>query len=223
MSQRRPLVIFGLGDMSELAREYFVEDSSYDVVAFTIDRAFLKEGCAGGLPVVPFDELLSRFPPSSADLFVAIGYSKLNQVRQRKYEEAKALGYRLATYVSPRATVLNKGRIGDNCFILEDNTIQPFVSIGNNVVLWSGNHVGHHAEIGDHCFISSHVVISGRVKIGQRCFIGVNATLRDNIRVGSDCLLGAGTILLSDAEPGGVYNPEPTARSKVPSSRLRRI
>jgi sugar O-acyltransferase (sialic acid O-acetyltransferase NeuD family) len=206
-----------------VAREYFLEDSNYEVIALTADRAFIKEESVDGLPVVPFDEIAVRFPPSAADLFVAIGYSRLNQLRQQKYEEAKAMGYRLATYISSRATVLNRGNIGENCFILEDNTIQPFVSIGSNVVLWSGNHVGHHAVIRDHCFISSHVVISGRVTIGERCFIGVNSTLRDNISVGSDCLLGAGTVLLSDAEPGGVYNPQPTARSKVPSNRLRRI
>ena len=50
---------------------------------------------------------------------------------------------------------------GDNCFILEDNTVQPFVTIGNNVTLWSGNHIGHDSVIEDDCFISSHVVVSG--------------------------------------------------------------
>ena len=57
---------------------------------------------------------------------------------------------------------------GDNCFILEDNTIQPFVSIGNNVTLWSGNHIGHDSTIDDHCFIASHVVVSGHVRVGTR-------------------------------------------------------
>ena len=100
-------------------------------------------------------------------MFVALSYAKLNAVRKEKYLAAKALGYRLASYVSPRATVLNDGRIGDNCFILEDNTIQPFVTIGNNVTLWSGNHIGHHSTIRDHCFIASHVVVSGGVEIGE--------------------------------------------------------
>jgi len=222
-STRRPLVIFGLGDLSEVARSYFTHDSDFEVVAYTVDRAFMKEETVDGLPVVPFDELTKHFPPSVVHLFVAIGYAKLNALRQQKYEAAKLLGYRLASYVSSRATILNKGAIGENCFILEDNTVQPFVSIGNNVVMWSGNHVGHHSRIAHHCFISSHVVISGRVSIGERCFIGVNSTLRDNIIIGSDCVLGAGTLLLSDVEPGGVYSPQATLRSKVPSSRLRQI
>lgn len=69
--------------------------------------------------------------------------------------------------------------MGDNCFVFENQTIQPFVKIGNDVIIWSGNHIGHHSMIGDHCFISSHVVISGNVKIEPYCFLGVNSSIRD--------------------------------------------
>jgi len=119
--------------------------------------------------------------------------------------------------------MLNEGRVGDNCFIFEDNTVQPFVTIGNNVTLWSGNHIGHHSVIHDHCFIASHVVVSGGVEIGEQCFIGVNATLRDHIRVGARCVIGAGALLLDHAEPEGVYLGAATERSRVPSSRLRKL
>jgi sugar O-acyltransferase (sialic acid O-acetyltransferase NeuD family) len=223
MTKNRPVVIFGFGDMAEVAHHYFVTDSNYDVVGFTVDRAHCDREAFQGLPVVAFDEVTRRFPPTTHDLFVAVGYSGLNAVRQRKFEEARGKGYTLASYVSSRATVLNDGRIGANAFVLEDNTIQSFVEIGEDVVLWSGNHIGHHSRIGDHCFIASHAVISGRVIIGERCFIGVNVTIRDNITVGPRCVLGAGTLLLSDVEADGVYSPEATPRSRVPSNRLRRI
>jgi sugar O-acyltransferase (sialic acid O-acetyltransferase NeuD family) len=172
---------------------------------------------------VPFEELPSRYLLDTHEMFIALSYSKLNEVRKEKYLAAKALGYRLASYISSHATVLNQGRMGDNCFIFEDNTIQPFVTIGNNVTLWSGNHIGHHSTIHDHCFIASHVVISGGVEIGESCFIGVNATLRDHIKVGKQCVIGAGALLLSDAEPEGVYIGQATERAKVPSTRLRKI
>ena len=80
----------------------------------------------------------------------------------------KSLGYELVSYVSSRCSFLSQYPPGDNCFILEDNTVQPFVRIGSNVTLWSGNHIGHDSVIGDHCFISSHVVVSGHVSIGAR-------------------------------------------------------
>ena len=220
---KKPLIVFGSGDTAQLAHFYFSRDSKYEILAFTVDGTFLTETTFCGLPVIAFEEISSEYGPDRHELFVAVGYSKLNAIRKDKYFAAKAMGYQLASFISPQATVLNEGRIGDNCFILEDNTVQPFVTIGNNVTLWSGNHIGHHSTIRDHCFIASHVVVSGGVEVGEQCFIGVNATLRDRIRIGERCVIGAGSLVLNDAEPEGVYVGPETGRSKVPSSRLRRI
>ncbi|MBT2342243.1 MULTISPECIES: acetyltransferase [Pseudomonas] len=220
---KKKLVIFGSGDIAELAYFYFNTDSTYEVVAFTVDASYISNPVFCGLPVIAFESIANHYSREHHEMFIALSYSKLNAVRKEKYSVAKALGYTLASYVSSHATVLNEGRIGDNCFILEDNTIQPFVTIGNNITLWSGNHVGHHSTISDHTFIASHVVISGGVHIGEQCFIGVNATLRDHIKVADRCVIGAGTLLLADAEQEGVFIGTATERSKVPSSKLRKI
>lgn len=217
------LVIFGTGDIAQLAHFYFSEDLNYEVVAFAVDAAYLKTPIFCGLPVVAFEDVVQTYPPHSHDFFVALSYTKINALRKEKYLAAKAAGYKLASFVSSQATVLSKIPPGENCFIFEDNTIQPFVTIGNNVTLWSGNHIGHHSVIKDHCFISSHVVISGGVEVGEQCFIGVNSTLRDHIKVGERCVIGAGSLLLADAEAEGVYVGDATERSRVPSSRLKKI
>jgi len=216
----RKLIIFGGADIAELAHYYFSNDSDYRVVAFTLDAEYINESSFCGLPVVPFEEVQQGHPPSAHDLFVALGYSKLNTIRKEKFLAAKEKGYALPSFISSKATNLNAADIGDNCFILEDNTIQPFVTIGNNVTLWSGNHIGHHSVIQDHTFISSHVVVSGGVEIGEQCFIGVNATLRDHIKIGFRCVIGAGATILSDVEAEGVYPGSATERSKIPSTRL---
>lgn len=219
----KPLVIFGSGDIAQLAHYYFSTDSNYEVGAFTVDANYIKESEFCGLPVVAFEDAAKNYPPDSYDFFVALSYSKLNAVRKEKFLAAKEMGYKLVSFISSRATVLNEGRIGENCFIFEDNTIQPFVTIGNNVTLWSGNHIGHHSVIHDHTFIASHVVISGGVEIGEQCFVGVNATLRDHIKIGDRCVVGAGALVLADADPEGVYIGAATERSRAPSTRLRGI
>ena len=217
------LVIFGSGDLADIAHYFFSTDSDYDVVAFTLDQEYIKDSSCCGLPVVAFSEVAKLYPPESHDFFVALSYSKLNQIRKDKYLAAKGLGYQLISYISSTATVASNVSIGENCFIFEDNTIQPFVNIGNNVTLWSGNHIGHHSTIKDHTFIASHVVVSGGVLIEEQCFIGVNATLRDHITIGAKCVLGAGTLILADAEPEGLYIGKATERAKVPSTRLKKI
>ncbi len=220
---KKPLIIFGAGDIAQLAHFYFSTDSSYEVLAFTVDASYIKEATFCDLPLIAFEEITQFYAPNEFEMFIALSYSSLNSVRKEKYLSAKALGYKIASYISSQATVLNEGRIGENCFILEDNTIQPFATIGNNVTLWSGNHIGHHSTINDHCFLASHIVISGGVELGEQCFIGVNATLRDHIKIGNRCVIGAGALLLSDAQPDGVYMGVATERSKVPSTRLRGI
>ena len=219
----RPLVIFGQADMAELAHYYFTRDQGRTVAAFAVDAEWLREDSFCGAPVVPFETLARSHPPEEFDLFVALGYSRLNALRRARFEAGLAMGYDLASYVSPRACVLNDGAIGRNCFILEDNTIQPFVRIGDNVTLWSGNHIGHHSVIEDHVFITSHVVVSGRCRIGEAAFLGVNATLRDGISIGARCVIGAGALMLADAEPEGVYMGTASERARVPSTRLRGI
>ena len=219
----KPLVIFGCGDIGELAHFYFTTDTGRQVAGFTVDAAFITADTFCGLPVVAFEEIARKFPPTTHDLFVAVSYNQLNRLRAAKVVEARAKGYALATYCSSRATVLTREPIGDNCFILENNTIQPFVKIGRNVTLWSGNHVGHHSTIEDDCFITSHTVISGGVHIARRCFIGVNATLRDHITVGESSVIGAGAVILGDVAPQSVYKTTATELSPVPSHKLRRL
>jgi sugar O-acyltransferase (sialic acid O-acetyltransferase NeuD family) len=172
---------------------------------------------------VAFEEVGQKYPPAQYGMFIAVSYTGLNALRAAKFEAAKALGYDLVSYVSSKATTFAGFRHGANCFILEDNTIQPFARIGDDVTLWSGNHIGHHSVIGDHCFLASHIVVSGGVEIGESCFVGVNVTIRDHVKVGAKCILGAGSLVLADAEEGGVYSPVATERSRVPSSRIRNI
>lgn len=220
---QKKLVIFGDSQIAELAEFYFRHDAGLEVAAFTVDGEYLKEDVFCGKPVVAFEDVADMFASDAYNGFVALAYTKLNSLRAKKYQEMMAKGYHLVSYVSSRATVWPGFIPGDNCFILEDNTIQPFARVGNNVTLWSGNHIGHHSQIGDHVFIASHVVISGSVEVSDYTFIGVNATIRDRVKIGQRCVIGAGALITEDTEADGVYFGSKTERSSVPSFRLRKI
>ena len=217
---KKRLVIFGCGEIGQLAHYYFSRDSDYEVVAFTVDRDHLPGPVFCGLPVVAFDRVADVYPPSAYDFFVALSYSKLNAVRMGKYAEAKALGYKLASFISPLATVLNGGRIGDNCFVFEDNTIQPFVCIGDNVTLWSGNHIGHHGQIKDHVFFTSHVVLSGHCVVDSYSFFGVNSTIRDYLHIAEGTLVGMAAAVIKPTEAWGVYMGNPAEKRPIPSHKV---
>jgi sugar O-acyltransferase (sialic acid O-acetyltransferase NeuD family) len=210
----------GAGDLAEIARVYF-ESDGWRVAAFAVDGEYRNADTFDGLPLLDLRGLEKKHPPSAFGAFVAIGYGGMNRGRRRKFEEMKRRGYALASYVSPRAVSFAK--VGENCLVLEHNTLQPRSVVGDDVILWSGNHVGHHAEIADHAFVSSHVVISGRARIGERCFLGVNSTIRDGVSLGEGTFVGAGALVTRNTSPGEVWKAAASSRASLSSDELRRI
>lgn len=217
----KKVVIFGKEDFASLAHFYLREDSSFEVAGFAVSAEFLGgESTFEGLPLIAFEEVENEFKPDEHDFFAPMSHRKMNALRTRVFSEIEAKGYDMISYVSSKATSFSNVKIGRNCFILEDNTLQPFVTIGDNVVLWSGNHIGHHSTIGDGSFITSHVVVSGHCNIGAQSFIGVNATLRDGITLGDRTFVAMGSLINGDTEADGVYKGNPATKARIPSSRI---
>ncbi len=215
------VVVFGTGSFAEVVKFYLDHDSPHEVVAFAVHRDNLPEDATlAGLPVVAFEEVEQTHPPGEHAMFVAVGYRGVNRVRAEICAQARERGYELVTYVSSKATHWGDTAIGDNCFVFEDNTIQPFVTIGDGTVLWSGNHIGHHAAIGEYCVLTSHVVVSGHTKIGAYSFLGVNCTIRDDIAVGRSNVIGAGAIIMKATADDEVFIAQRTKASGRKSGDL---
>lgn len=206
------VIIFGLEDTAELAAYYLRTDSNHDVVAFTVHEEYCTKKEFMGLPVIPFENLEFDWPPNRYKLFAPMTGKKMNKIRKMIFDQGKQKGYEFISYVSSKASVFDN-EIGENCFILEDNTIQPFTKIGNNVVLWSGNHIGHHSQIDDHVFFTSHVVLSGHCHVKSFCFFGVNSTIRDFSIIEEGTLLAMGASLTKQkTESWRVYVGSPAKK-----------
>lgn len=223
MEKTKKLIIIGSGETGLIAYEYFQFDSFYDVVAFSVNEQYINESTINDLPVVPFETLEEKYSINEYEVYVAISSGKLNRNRTKVYNEAKLKGYKCASYISSKAFVWRNVEIGENCFVFEDNTLQPFVKIGNNVTLWSGNHIGHNTIIKDNCFISSHCVISGFCEIGENSFLGVNCTIENNVKIAKDNFIGAGSLIQKDTIEKGLYQTSQTELSKVNTHRLFKI
>ena len=210
MENNKKLIIVGAGELAMIAYEYFTYDSSYEVCGFAVEKEYLVEQELYGLPIVAFETIEAVYPVTEYEVFVAIPASQLNRLRTRLFHAAKEKGYACASYISSHAFVWRNVKMGENCFVFENNTLQPFVEIGDNVILWSGNHIGHRSVIEDHCFISSHVVVSGYCRIGESSFLGVNSTFNDHVTVARDCIVASGSLVSKSLkEPGKVYYGAP--------------
>jgi sugar O-acyltransferase (sialic acid O-acetyltransferase NeuD family) len=211
------VVIFGVKDTAELAHFYLTHDTEHEVVAFTVHQDYIEDSYFKGLPVVAFENIENYYPSDKFKMFAPMTAKNMNRLRESVYDEVTRKGYEFVSYISSKATVYDESRIGKNCFILEDNTIQPFTSIGNNVVLWSGNHIGHHSNIGDHVFITSQVVLSGHCNVANNCFFGVNSTIKDYSNIAEGTLVGMGACVTKNTQEWGVYVGNPAKLRDVKS------
>jgi len=214
------VIIFGNSDTAQLAHYYLTKDSDHKVIGFAVHKAYYREVTFCDLPVWVFESLPEHFAVDEICLFAPMTGQAMNQGRTKVFQEIKQMGFPMISYVSSHATVLSAA-IGENCFILEDNTIQPFVTIADNVVLWSGNHIGHHSVIEENVCITSHVVVSGHCVIGKNSFLGVNATLRDGIHLAEGTFVAMATCISKDTEAWCAYAGSPAKKLTQPSTEIK--
>ena len=209
---QKPLIIFGASSLVSLAAHCLTHDARRTVVAFTVDAPYVRADTHEGLPLIAFDTLTSHFPPATHELLLPLGYARMNEFRQMRCAQARAMGYALAHYVSSRACVWPDLPLGENVIIYEQAIVQSHARLGDDVIVRSGANIGHHSRVGSHSFIASGVVTGGNVTIGERCMIGLGAVLRDGITIGDRCFIGAGAVVVADTEADGVYVGSPARR-----------
>ncbi len=217
------VVLFGTGRGADVAYRFLKRDSEHEICGFALDRQYITSDTFHDLPVVPFEDVEQRFPPGDYQMFAVLGYQRMNRLRAEKYAAGKAKGYRFISYVSSHFYRAEELEIGENCFILDNQSISLDVRIGNNVVMWSSNHVGDMSEIGDHAWLASHVTLAANVKVGASSFIGVGATVSGNVRLGQRSFVGAHAFVASDTEDGAVRLAPEAVASDIDSASLIRV
>lgn len=220
----KDLVIFGAGKVADVLYAHMASTGDYNVAAFTCDPQFAPpSGHFHDKPVLPFDDIEKHYPPDRYGMIIALGYHELNALRREKFEHAKRKGFRLASYVSPRAGTGDWLAMGENCIVLDNAVIEPGVRLGNNVVVWSGVLVGHHSTVEDHVWLAGQAVLGGSTKIGAGTFVGLGAIIGHEVELGERSFLGAGTVVTKCSGPKSVFVGKSTELYRLDSERFLRI
>jgi len=217
---QKKLIIFGLGEAADVLFFFIKNHSDYETLAFTVDKEYIEFEEYNGLPVIPFEDLEKKYDSQTHFMFIALGYTNMNQLRANKLAEAKKKGYKIISYVHPEAGVPSDLVLGENCFIMNNVHIHPHVKIGDNVFIWSGTILCHHSSIGNHCWFTSGVNIAGNVEIGDNCFFAINSTVTNNVTIGNRCFLGANSLVNKDLEDEEVLIAPATKKFSLNSSQF---
>ena len=211
----KKVIIFGTGELAQRIF-FYLKDSDDQVIAFCANKSKIDKEELLGVPVIAFENIEKKFPPSEFSIFIALAYSEMNKKRTKFFNQAKNKGYELYSFIHPSTKIWDEFEMGENCFILANNVIQPFVKIGNNVLIGSNNLISHNTTIGDNCFIASNVTMGGHITVGKNCFVGLSATINQRIKIGNECIIGAGTIISKDINDKEVYAEN--SSKKLPQS-----
>jgi sugar O-acyltransferase (sialic acid O-acetyltransferase NeuD family) len=198
------VVLFGNGRGADVAHRFLIRDSEHEVCGFAVDRKHMNLATFHDLPVVAFEDVEQRFPPDDYKMLILLGYQRMNALRANKYLEAKQKGYSFISYASSHFYRAEELDIGENCFILDSQSISLDVKIGNNVVMWSSNHIGDLTVIEDHAWVASHVTVAAEVVVRPYCFLGIGATIGNKVTLAKGTFVGANALVASDTVENGV-------------------
>jgi sugar O-acyltransferase (sialic acid O-acetyltransferase NeuD family) len=219
----RRIVIFGTGTGADTARRYFEWDSPHEVVGYVVDHEFLAAPTFHGRPVVAVDDAVATFPPDEVLAFAPLGSARMNMLRAEKYQLLKSLGYRFVSYVHSSNHLEGRCEIGENCFILENQSINFDAAIGNNVAIWSGCQIGDRSRIGDHAFLAAHAVLNGDVTIGEYAYLGSNCNISNGVHVARQSFIGANALIAQNTVECAVHVVEATPAAGIDSLRFVRL
>lgn len=208
----KDVILAGNAVSAEILLGYLRGDPRYRVVGAVVDDNFVAGGRALGVHVAGMSRAREIFAPDRFPVLMAVGYDRLNSVRESLFLRLKALGYSFETYIHPDARIYTSEPIGEGSLILSSAVIEPHAKIGADTVVWANTTIAHHAEIGDHCWIAAGSVISGEARVLNNTFVGVNVTVVNKVTVGASNILGAGALVTRDTRPNTVH----LARSAEP-------
>lgn len=142
-------------------------------------------------------------------ILLALGYNKMNKIREKKYRECKEKGYTIHSYISCNANVYTKD-IGEGCIIMPGAYIGPFSTLGIGNVIRAGCVLSHHETIGNFNWIADGSIYGGHVQQGNNCFIGLGTTVRNGISIADSTFIGAHSYQNKNTVHNGVYWGNPT-------------
>jgi len=212
------LILYGNGRIAKIIYQFLKSD--FDVVAFTVDKDLIEDTVIEDLPVIAFEEIQDKYPPSLFSMLITVGYVGMNAIRAQKYQQAKKKGYSFITYTHPSVQKHDSVVLGENNVILDHVSIQPYAKIGNSNFIWSNAVVAHGCTVEDNCWITSGVSIAGDTVIRSKVFLGINATIGHNITIEDETFIGANCLVTRSTNPKEVYISRDAEKYRLDSQRF---
>ena len=218
------LFILGTTEYSFMIHRMIEKEGQFDILGHAVSKsqfAYNLGLCSKrGVKLYEFENLKENVEfGDPVNVLNTIGYSKMNQIREKMYNECIELGYHPVNYISHQSICLSKIE-GSGNIIFPGAYIGTNVSVDNNNVFYSGTVITHDIKIGSHNFFAANSTVGGMVLVGNNCFIGMGAVIRNRLVVSDSTLVGAGGYLDMDTEKEDVIVPPKSIKLRKKSSEV---
>lgn len=209
MKMQKKILIYGTSMLGQQIKTYIEKDGLGIVEAFIADKEYINKTSLLGLPIEPFESIEKKYPKDHYQIALAFGYSDMNKLKEKKYNQCKKLNYDIFTLISSQAVVYSDD-IAEGNLIFPGAIVAAGVKLGVCNCIEIGAKIGHHSQIGSFNFFSGNTIIGGDVKIKNNCFFGVSAMVADSATLEDSTLIAAGALLIKDSQKGQVFFPART-------------
>lgn len=213
------IIIVGTNEFSEYVFLTIQKEHAAEVVGFSSLKDFISQTEFCGLPVYPLEELTCFFDMNICQVLITVGYTKMNERREKTYNLCKKLNYRLFTYISSRS-ICDSDDIGEGCIIMPTAYISAKTKIGVCNVINCEAVLGHTGIVGNFNWFSGNSVFGGNVKIGNNCFLGMNSLIKNGVIVASKTMLAAYSYLSDNSIENKFYSGNPAINVKKLSADI---
>ena len=175
----------------EMISEIYAEETE---IIGVFDRALTK---------LPFDTKTKLYSEKTdlemlcnqASHFIVCIGGEYGFARFKTAEKLKERGLLPLDLISPNGLLDKLESYGEGLQVMPGAIAHKFSRIGKQCILNTNSTVDHECLIGDGVHIMGGATIAGRVEIGDFSTVGTNATILPNIVIGKNVYVGAGAVV----------------------------
>ena len=196
-------IIVGNSVYAHMLYEYVEEMEKGSVQAFTVEDKYISKPEMLGLPVISYEEIENYYSPEETKLFLAVGYTQMNEIKEKLFNMYKAKGYEFASYIHPSTVIAQDAELGEGNIFFEGSIVQRGCKIGSGNVFFVRTTIAHDCTIGDFNSFTC-VSLAGRVTVKNKCFFGMGSIVSEDVVIEEQAFVGANAYIASNMEKGRV-------------------
>ena len=191
---RSSLILIGAGGHARACIDVIEHLDTFNIAGLIGNEEELQHECLG-YPVIGTDNDFPKLAKQYQYALITVGQIESALARQRLYDQALAIGFKLPTIISPTAHVSRHAVVGVGTMVMHGAIVNAGAKVGSNSIINNNALIEHDVIVADHCHISTGAIVNGAANIGLGSFVGSGSIIKQGITLGNNCVVGMGVAI----------------------------